>query len=516
MFLRFTVFITGAVVMIVELLGTKIIAPFFGSTVYTWTALIAVTMVSLSAGYYLGGHVSDKLLSKDRLYWIILFSAVFLLVIPFLQFPVLKLGSKFGLRSGVLISSFILFSVPLLLLGMVSPFSVKLCYQDKARLGKTVGSLYAISTVGSLVGTILTGFFFIPHFGNLHILLGCSVTLILLSAFFFLAASGGKDRTIRGGIIVFLLVFAWIVGRYSHQNSVFVKDKFIYKVIDRANSNYGNLRIVDIAYAESPDAPFQRDLYNDGLCQNRIDLRTGKSLVPFSYALKGLIALTNPAPKTLLCIGTGAGILPMEFFEMGVEVDAVEINPQIHTMAKKYFNYSDSKAHTIEADGRYYLNSTEKKYDVVILDAFLGDSVPAHLLTIEMFRTIKSHLNQDGVLVVNFFGIRKNDMAVDALYTMLKKTFTHVNAYSKSEVKLTNIYFSASDKEPASRFVFSEGPPPFLAKILKDIFSHPLEMFYDETLILTDNKNPVEIWDLKNREEVRKRIQSFFLMDILA
>ena len=178
--------------MMIEILGTRIISPYFGVSLYVWTSLITVTLIALAVGYWWGGYIADKKRTAGFLYFLIFLAGIFLLFVPPLKNTFLVLSSHLGLRFGSLAGSFLLFFLPLFLLGAVTPYLVKLYASDLSTIGKVVGYLYAISTAGSFVGTILTGFLFIPHFKNESILLFVSSALIVLSLVYWLFFQGKR------------------------------------------------------------------------------------------------------------------------------------------------------------------------------------------------------------------------------------------------------------------------------------------------------------------------------------
>ena len=507
LFLKATLFCTGGVIMIVELLGTKIIAPYFGSSLYTWTSLIATTMISLSLGYHWGGKFSDNSLEHKKLYGIILFAGVALIIAPFLQIPVLKISSSLGLRAGSLTASMILFAVPLFLLGMVTPYSVKLAFRETAHLGQTVGGLYAVSTIGSLIGTIVTGFFLIPNFGNIQILTGCAALLFILSGVFFLQFRIKKLTFFS----FFLALSSFLFSNISFSGTLIKTNTGSWELIYRTNSNYGNLSVIDHYDSDkkATSSAVIRGVYNDGLCQNQVETKSGCSISNFSYILRALSSLYFEKPSNVLCIGTGIGVLPMEFAQDGAKVDAIEINPKMTGIAQKYFNYKHPNITDYFEDGRYFLNKSTKKYDIIVLDAFLGEATPSHLLTLEMFQTAKQHMENNSVLVINFFGARTGEShtPVEALYSTLKKVFPCVGAFAKNTNDVTGVFFFASNHQPGSDLKLKT-LPHHMIPVINEIMTHPVVLNENSNLILKDNYNPIEIIDIPTKEKIRKRIQN--------
>ncbi|HSD60489.1 MAG TPA: fused MFS/spermidine synthase, partial [Burkholderiales bacterium] len=184
-YLVLTAFVCGGLVMVIEVLGSRVIGPFFGVSLFVWTALITVTLVALAAGYAAGGHLADRRSSPDWLYGIILLAGFAVLLVPLAKAPVLKACLPLGLRAGALTSAAALFGPSLFLLGCVSPYVVKIAARELQSLGRTVGGLYALSTVGSFVGTVATGFFLIAFLGVNHIFLLTGAALVALGAGYF-------------------------------------------------------------------------------------------------------------------------------------------------------------------------------------------------------------------------------------------------------------------------------------------------------------------------------------------
>jgi len=163
-YLLFTAVLSGALVMVIQVLGSRVVGPFFGVSLFVWTSLITVTLLALAIGYAVGGLLADRFQRPEYLFGIILFAGLLVLLIPILKGPILKACLPLGLRTGAFASTLILFGPVLLLLGCVSPYLVKLATNGLKNLGRTVGGLYALSTIGSTVGTVLTGFVLIAYF----------------------------------------------------------------------------------------------------------------------------------------------------------------------------------------------------------------------------------------------------------------------------------------------------------------------------------------------------------------
>jgi predicted membrane-bound spermidine synthase len=194
------VFLTGAIVMILELIGSRILAPNLGTSTFVWASLIGVILGAMSAGYYYGGKIADNNPSWEILARIIFISGVLVFFIIIFRQSVLDLSSFFGIKAGSVLASVALFAAPSFMLGMVSPYAVRLDIEGVENSGRTVGNLYAVSTFGSIVGTFAAGFVFIPHFGSVNILYGLAISLFAIGIFCY-----AGSKAYRAGTAMLLL-----------------------------------------------------------------------------------------------------------------------------------------------------------------------------------------------------------------------------------------------------------------------------------------------------------------------
>jgi len=269
----------------------------------------------------------------------------------------------------------------------------------------------------------------------------------------------------------------------------------------RGNSHFGQLQVIDSREGSS------RYYLNDNLVQNIYDPDRKQSKATFTYMLSALARAYTTNIQDVLCIGLGMGMVPMDFASAGAKVDVVEINPAVLPLAQHYFDFHPQKCRITFDDARHYLNRCRKKYDVVVLDAFLGDSSPSHLLTREAFVAIRNVLRPRGALVVNCFGEIEEgrDFFATSLNRTLKAVFAGVRLHT---VARGAIFFAATDhaipsfvREPDLTLVHPDVQPDVEALL----HSH-LEASPDHGLILTDNYNPVEFYDAHNREQIRRKL----------
>jgi spermidine synthase len=391
-------------------------------------------------------------------------------------------------------ASVILFFLPLALLAMTGPFLVRVITSSVAGVGGNVGRLTSVGTLGSLAGTLLISYLLIPHLRNSLTMYFTALALMLVCAGYFLFA-----RRKGWAIVVPLLALGSALGGKSYldqaHNYTYVTELF------RGNSHFGVLQVVDRKDGGC------RFYLNDGLTQNTYDPDRKLSVSHFTYALAGLARAYTTNINDVLCIGLGVGIVPMDFARHGARVDVVEINPAVVPVGVRFFDLETNKLNLTVDDGRHFLNRSRKQYDAVILDAFLGDSSPSHLLTREAFTSIRRVLRPGGTLVINSFGNLEegHDFFAASLNKTLKATFRSVRAHTSGD---GGIFFAASDR-PALDFVH----PPDLTNVHPDVlrdteatYNGIVDTSPEHGRVLTDDYNPAEFYDARNREDLRRRL----------
>lgn len=390
--LELTVFVCGAVVMIFELIGSRILGPYFGNSIFVWTSLIGVILGSLSLGYYFGGKMADKNPTTNKLSLIIFVAAIFIglttlskdLLLFFLQ---LHLSD---IRISSIISSIILFLPTSFLLGIISPYAAKLKINSLDNSGSTIGNLYALSTAGSIFGTFISGFYLIPTFGTNKLLIILTITLTLVS----LSLSVKKNFKIKIGALV---ISALILGTINQLKLISEKNGFID--IDTA---YSRIWIYDQTDKETHQKTRTLAINKD---RNSAMILNSDELV-FEYTkFYHLAKYFKPNFQTTLMLGGGGYSFPKNFLLSypTATMDVVEIDPIITELAKKYFNLKeDSRLNIFAEDGRVFLNKNQKKYDVIFGDAFSSHySIPYQLTTKEAVQKTYDSLSDDGVVILN-------------------------------------------------------------------------------------------------------------------
>jgi spermidine synthase len=511
-YLLATAGLCGAMVMVVEVLGSRVIGPFFGVSLFVWTSLITVTLLALAVGYAIGGRMADRNCSPTRLYAVVMAAGLCILAVPFIQLTVLKSATSLGLRLGSLVSAAILFGPALLLLGCVSPLLVRLLAREMHNLGRTVGGLYALSTAGSFAGTIITGFFLIGVVGVSRIFMLSGLLLILLGAGYFIAF-----RRSWAGLGALLLIPSVFMPAPLPARTL--ADGTMVRVIEKRDSFYGNLRVVDYRYGDKQT----RELSIDGLIQGGVAAENGLSVYEYPYLLQFLPREYHAAGRTCLVIGLGAGIVPRWYHEQGIATTVVDIDPEVANLARRHFGFPDGIPIHIQ-DARQYLIADSAIHDYIVLDVFNGDTTPGHLLSQEALRLVKSRLAENGVLAINLVGSLDHETFVTAsVMRTLQSVFDHVEIYpvipasaAKRYGNLVVIAYQGEQRVPARQMHVRQPIHPLASDLvqlaLNRRFSFPAGT---PAMILTDDFNPIDLRDLWIKEEVRRVILETTHPDIL-
>lgn len=415
-----TVFLTGAAVMVIELLGTRLIAPFYGASLYVWTSLIAVTLIALALGYYVGGIWADR--SRSGLSLIIAAAGLLTLIIPWLTEPVLLATDPFGLRLGSFVSTLILFSPSLIMLGMVGPFAVKLSTSALANVGASTGSIYAVSTVGSVIGTLFLGFYLFPLVGSREIFIGLGIALLVLAVIVAIIERNYlKSMMVVAPTALLVVVSAGLYPQIANSGKVESSDAFQTRF--ERESLYGWVRVID-----KPKENI-RLLTVDASTIGAASISHGENLLTYQKIVTRIPALV-PNLNNALLIGQGAGHMAMALKDYDIVTDTLEIDPAVAEAASNYFGYTPT-GRTIIGDARYEVRQLKGPYDLIILDVFTGGSEPTHLLTVEFLTQLQQLLANQGILALNFVSFLENgqNAALASVAKTLAQVFPHQQVF---------------------------------------------------------------------------------------
>ena len=496
-----TVFLTGAAVMVIELLGTRLIAPFYGASLYVWTSVISVTLIALALGYFVGGRWADRA-KKTGLALIIALSGLLTLLIPWLTAPVLLATDAMGLRMGVFISTLVLFSPSLIMLGMIGPFAVKLATASLDGVGAGTGSIYAVSTVGSVIGTLFLGFYLFPQVGSREIFIGLGIALLILAAgVAYFERKRISLMTALPPIAALIVVGIALLPRVADSAHRTASNDSNHIQFER-KSLYGWVRVID-----KPEENF-RLLTVDASTIGAATISHGKNVLTYQRIVDILPALT-PRIKRALLIGQGAGHMAMTLKNHGIVTDTLEIDPAVAEAASQYFGFTPT-GQTIIGDARYEIRKLTNTYDLIILDVFTGGSEPVHLLTVETMTQLRSLLSEHGLLALNFVAFFEDgkNKALASVAKTLAQVFTHQQVFiSEPDTEFNDFIFLAANRElELNNEAMSAAQSDWLVK--RRIAIDP-----GLGVILTDNLNPLEMLQIRKSEQYRRLIVELLGID---
>lgn len=425
-------FIEGAVVMVAELCGAKLLAPIFGSSLYVWASVMGITLGALALGYFYGGWLSDKTKnSQKKLAQILVLAALFVLLMPVLSYYVVPRISYLPFLVGVVISTLALLFLPVFFLGTTSPLFILIQTNATTSAGKASGTVYAISTAGGILSTFLCGFYLIPTLGLTMCLISFGLILFVATIFIFKSFKP-LQLFILAGCIYLNLQFS------------FKKSTVDYKT----DSILGHLEVKTIPVKNSDSV---RLLTINNIVQTEMNIITKKSVSEYVNLIDTLTtvfdnAQTENKNKQALVLGLGGGLIANLLITKNYSLDGVEFDERIIDAAKNYF-YLDKSVNAICADARYFLNHCNKKYDIVLVDIFKAEEQPSHVLTLQSLNQLKNNLTKNAIVLINWHGYVSGNkgLGTSILYNTLTKAGFNVTLNSMStDENYRNIIFTAS------------------------------------------------------------------------
>ena len=491
-----TAFFSGTSVMAIELGASRLLAPYFSSSQIVWTIIIGTIMIAMAVGNVVGGKMADKYESPTRLFIWLFVAATFTMLIPlFGKFVISGVAlilatfiTKNYLIWAALVSCLLVFVFPLLVLGMVTPHLVKFAVKDISENGKTVGIIEACNTIGSIIGTFLPTFVTIPTVGtSLTFVIFASVLYAVCIAYFIYA----KKHRIKTTIVT---IVALIVGVLSSNIGVaFWQNNILYE----GESVYNYLRVEE---TETSIILSTNVLFGVQSIKKKNGNLTG---MYYDYALAAPIiagGLDKEISVCMLGLGTGTyGEALYKYFDVSY-MDGVEIDGKIINLAYEYFDLP-SEIVTHEADGRAFIDRSDKKYDVIMVDAYRDITIPFQMSSVEFFNSVKNHLTENGVMVVNM-NMRSskeesiNDYLEGTIASCFSSVYTCVSGGNVELFASDNIDVYESLKSNYNKIANSS---------LKGLMATAINRFEKvekNELILTDDKAPVEVLGMKVLDEI--------------
>jgi spermidine synthase len=466
-------FLVGAGTLATEISASRLLAPFFGASTVVWANIIGLTLAYLALGYWLGGRLADRRPEPRVLGVILLVAAGALAVTPFAARPFLRWALhgfdavSAGSVAGSFFAALALFAVPVTALGAAAPFLVRLALDSVAEAGKVAGRLYALSTAGSLAGTFVSALVTIPWAGTQRTLVGTAACVAVGAAL--------------------LLGRAWLVAPLAVAALLAVPPPQIKSAIYQTESRYQYIRVVS-------DGSGGRELeLNEGVATHsawRADsVLTGRYWDLFLM----LPPLLPHPPQRMLVIGNAGGTMARAYghFYSGVAIDGVELDPKLNEVARRFFGAGDNpRLRLIAADGRPFLERTETRYDLIVVDAYRQPYVPFYLATSEFFRLAREHLRPGGAIALNVAATPTDRKLSRAIGTTLLTAFPQ--AWRWRTLRFNDLVFAL--REPVSRAELERRATsaPRKVALLLPLFRSRLEPVRVEGKPLTDDRAPVE------------------------
>jgi spermidine synthase len=411
------VFVVGTGSLGAEIAAVRLLSPYFGASTVVWANTIGVVLVALSVGYWLGGRLADRHPHMRELCLLTLTAAVLLAIVPFAADPLLDVAvdALDSISAGAFVGSLIgvlgLVAVPVLLLGMVSPWAIRLAVEKVEEAGEVAGRLYALSTAGSLVGTLLSALVLIPAVGTRR-------TFLVFALAIALVAVWGLRPVGR-----YALAPAAIIGLMALPVGTLKAQTDDGRVIHEADTEYQYARVI-----QRPDGSRALEL-NEGQAQHSIyephsvltgDVWDGHMVLPFT-------ALDRP-PRRVAILGNAAGTTSRAYEEFFPEtvVDGVEIDPELSEIGREYFDMNNPNLNLHHEDARPWLRRTDQRFDVISVDAYRQPYIPFYLATKEFFELVRDRLAPGGVVIVNAGHPEGQDDLEKVLTATMREVFANV------------------------------------------------------------------------------------------
>lgn len=423
--LEVTVFICGAMTMVLELVAARVLSPYVGSSNLIWTSIIGIMLISMSLGYWIGGKIADKKQDLTDLSQFILIAAITTSVIPILETVIVNSLAQMinQLIIVAIISATFLFGIPSFMLATASPIAVKLKNNEQKEVGTVSGKISSLSTVGSILGTFVAGFILIPNIGVSNIILGSSIILLLLSIMIY--PNKNKKHMIYMVFILIGIIILNVVGKYllKKEHPDIIKD---------VDSEYSRIWVTNITSANGTN--FKTLRVDTGL-ESYMNEKTGEMGAKY-LTYYDLFEYYNKKANNTLMIGGAAYTYPKHYLKKygNKKIDVVEIDKKMTEIAKEEFDFdlSNPNLKIYHQDGRSYLNYSKEKYDTILIDAFKGLNAPFELTTYEAMCKARNMLNEDGLVITNIISSLEGEQAkfIQHEYATYKAVFDDVKLFA--------------------------------------------------------------------------------------
>jgi predicted membrane-bound spermidine synthase len=511
-------FLTGAIVMSFEMLGSRYLGPYFGSGIYTWASLISTVLAALCVGYFLGGSLADRHPSPIVLGAIVTVGSVYLLLLPAFAEPVLQffVWNIDDIKLGSLVSALAIMFFPVTFLGMYSPFAIRLLLRSRQSSGVVSGTVYGVSTAGSIFGTLGTTFFLIPLIGSRAITFTLGILGIFAGALLLANAWPGRRRAQLGVLAVLLASHQlYLPVAAAHAEELF-NPEIRAEMLKRKDGLITHVETIynDIFVGKEQNVLKLTFQWKGWYFQeSQVNLADPDDL-PMLYPRAMSIAAIYPQDiKRVLILGLGAGSIPVYLgrFLPDATIDTVELDPGVIDVAKKYFGLLETnRFHLIESDGRVFLNRHTEPYDLIMADAFTGSYIPFHMMTNEFYQLVRDRLAPHGVAAIN---IIPSEKLYDSNVRTLKLAFDNLDFFNSGERVLSesNVIVLGrldpfTEVEALQKAVAAQERYKFRFDVSQLVTARRIAVPKAPTgEVLTDDFAPVDVYDAYGRRYRRNK-----------
>jgi len=443
------VFISGLTTLAIELSAARLLGNVFGTSNLVWASIIGLILIYLSLGYFLGGKIADRHPSLKVMVALVAWAAFITGLVPIVARPILRVAADAfdALSFGVLFGSFsvvlVLFIVPITLLGMVSPFAIRLLIHGTEKTGSIAGQIYAISTLGSFIGTFLPVLFLIPLLGTTRTFLFFSILLLFMAYIGMVQAEGWKSLLRWLWMLVFLVLLAvfWKGGGIKSTKGQIYETESAYNYIQVLEEDgFRHLRLNEGQGIHSTWHPTNLS-YNGPWEQFLVG--------PFFNPPDDFGVYTPERVKRIAIIGLAAGTLARQATAVfgAIPIDGYEIDPEIIRVGRQYFDMNQPNLNAIAQDGRWGLQNSEYTYSLIGVDAYRPPYIPWHMTTREFFLMVHDHLDNDGVLVINIGRAPHDRRLVEDLTATIQSVFPSVYVMDIPDTFNSILYATAQPSE---------------------------------------------------------------------
>jgi spermidine synthase len=474
--LSVVVFVAGGGTLATEICASRLLAPYFGSSTVVWANVIGLILLYLSLGYWLGGRIADARPQPELLGKIILVAAAAIAAIPFVSRPALDLALhgfaavSVGVVAGSFLAALAMFALPVTLLGAVSPFAIRLALADVAEAGTVAGRLYALSTIGSILGTFASALVFVPLVGTRRTMIG-TAALLALAAVLLL---GRRWLLVAAAVAALLLVPP---GAVKGASGLLYETESPYQYVSVLRESDGS-RILQLNEGVAVHSVWRRDTVLTGGYWDTFLL-----LPPL---------LGRPAER-MLVIGNAGGTVARAYgrFYPRTWIDGVEIDPTVTDAGRRWLGLGDNpRLRTITADGRPFLALTKRRYDLIVVDAYHQPYVPFYLATQEFFRLVRDHLRPGGVVALNVAAVPGDRRLTRAIGSTLASIFPSVWVWPA--LRFNDVLIATRAPTNRGELLGRARAAPRPLRVLLPLLDRELAPVRRTETPLTDDRAPVE------------------------